>query len=98
MLAQVHPRDDDCILVCPLLSLPVLVRVSRPEDQPREVTLAEEDKPTKVGKTTQGVVAVFGPRGERIYAGTPRGLLRATNESHPLMRRPFARRRAISCR
>eukprot|EP00036_Acanthoecidae_sp_10tr_P013018 CAMPEP_0206291036 /NCGR_PEP_ID=MMETSP0106_2-20121207/2921_1 /ASSEMBLY_ACC=CAM_ASM_000206 /TAXON_ID=81532 /ORGANISM="Acanthoeca-like sp., Strain 10tr" /LENGTH=469 /DNA_ID=CAMNT_0053721601 /DNA_START=3 /DNA_END=1412 /DNA_ORIENTATION=+ len=84
--ATMHPRDDSQFLVCPIMSTPVLVRTKGKVDgEPARIPLPLADEECGGGAaaaaassksradTFKGVFAIFSRRGERIYAGTPRG-------------------------
>lgn len=75
LAARLHPRNDNVFIACPMLSAPIIVDMTKPEPECRQVIDLPEDEiaPQKGQRAEQGVIAVFTKKGEKIYAGTPRG-------------------------
>jgi len=73
MSANMHPRNDTQFIACPLMSSPIFVDTAKPESQAKYVFDISDEEINSKSRSDQGVCAVFGQNGEKIYAGTPRG-------------------------
>eukprot|EP00164_Ancoracysta_twista_P007584 GFYU01010793.1.p1 GENE.GFYU01010793.1~~GFYU01010793.1.p1 ORF type:complete len:468 (+),score=119.96 GFYU01010793.1:153-1556(+) len=74
--SQIHPKNENLCLVCPLMEVPTLVDLQTNKRYPLEVEVEEASATTGRQKGRDGSgVAVFSRHGDKIYLGSNKGVI-----------------------